>query len=120
MVRKDGVRRLDALYGMQAEDGEIVRVRNRVLIDDPTGGPRHAFSTLEITAPKGLHARLNRAVSAGTLNDLRPGREAVLVRVFKLVQPDPDVPTGERGSQRPKSWYSGFGIMSTACATRLV
>lgn len=85
LVRKDGVRQLDALYEMQAEDGAILTVRNRVLIDDPAGGPRYAFSTLEITAPEGPHAWLNRAVYVGTLNSLRPGREAVLVRVFKLV-----------------------------------
>ena len=85
LVRKDGVRQLDALYEMQAEDGAVITVRNRVLIDDPAGGPRYAFSTLEITAPEGPHAWLNRAVYVGTLNSLRPGREAVLVRVFKLV-----------------------------------
>lgn len=85
LVRKDGVRQLDALYEMQAEDGAIITVRNRVLIDDPAGGPRYAFSTLEITAPEGPHAWLNRAVYVGTLNSLRPAREAVLVRVFKLI-----------------------------------
>lgn len=85
LVRKDSIRRLDALYEMQAEDGVIITVRNRVLIDDPADGLRYAFSTLEITAPAGPHAWLNRAVYVGTLNSLRPGREAVLVRVFKLI-----------------------------------
>lgn len=85
LIRKDGVRQLDALYEMQAEDGAVITVRNRVLIDDPAGGPRYAFSTLEITAPEGPHAWLNRAVYVGTLNSLRPGRESVLVRVFKVI-----------------------------------
>ena len=47
LIRKDGVRQLDALYELQADDGAIITVRNRVLIDDPgSGRPRYAFSTL--------------------------------------------------------------------------
>jgi Protein of unknown function (DUF3237) len=86
LIRKDGVRRLDALYEMQAEDGAIITVRNQVLIAPGAGGaPDYRFSTLEITAPEGPHAWLNRLVFVGTLHSLRPAREAVLVRVFKLV-----------------------------------
>ena len=84
LIRKDGVRRLDALYEMQAEDGAIITVRNQVLIA-PGGGADYRFSTLDITAPEGPHAWLNRLVFVGTLHSLRPAREAVLVRVFKLV-----------------------------------
>jgi hypothetical protein len=87
LVRKDGVRRLDALYEMQAEDGAILTVRNHVLIDPGRGGggADYRFSTLEITAPEGPHAWLNRLVFVGTLNSLRPAREAVLIRAYKLV-----------------------------------
>ena len=86
LIRKDGVRRLDALYEMQADDGAIITVRNQVLIAPGTGGaPDYRFSTLEITAPEGPHAWLNRLVFVGTLHSLRPTREAVLVRVFKVV-----------------------------------
>jgi Protein of unknown function (DUF3237) len=86
LIRKDGVRQLDALYELQAEDGAVITVRNRVLIDDPgSGRPRYAFSTLEITAPEGPHAWLNRGVYVGTLDSLRPQRAAVLIRVFKVV-----------------------------------
>jgi len=86
LIRKDGVRRLDALYEMQAEDGAILTVRNQVLIAPGSGGaPDYRFSNLDITAPEGPHAWLNRLVFVGTLHSLRPGREAVLVRVFKLV-----------------------------------
>ena len=85
LVRKDGVRRLDALYEMQAEDGAVITVRNQVLIAPGSGGvPDYRFSTVEITAPEGPHAWLNRLVFVGTLNSLRPAREAVLVRAFKL------------------------------------
>ena len=85
LVRKDGVRQLDALYELRAEDGAVITVRNRVLVDDPPGGPRYAFSTLEITAPEGPHAWLNRGVCVGTLDSLRPARAAVCIRVFKVV-----------------------------------
>lgn len=85
LIRKDGVRRLDALYEMQADDGAVITVRNQVLIDPGRGGPDYRFSTLDITAPEGPHAWLNRLVFVGTLNSLRPGREAVLIRVFKVV-----------------------------------
>ncbi len=85
LIRKDGVRRLDALYEMQAEDGAIITVRNQVLIAPGGGGADYRFSTLDITAPEGPHAWLNRLVFVGTLNSLRPAREAVLVRVFKVV-----------------------------------
>ncbi len=86
LIRKDGVRRLDALYEMQADDGAIITVRNQVLIAPGSGGaPDYRFSTLDITAPEGPHAWLNRLVFVGTLHSLRPAREAVLVRVFKVV-----------------------------------
>ena len=86
LIRKDGVRQLDALYELQADDGAVITVRNRVLIDDQgSGRPRYAFSTLEITAPEGPHAWLNRGVYVGTLDSLRPQRAAVLIRVFKVV-----------------------------------
>jgi len=86
LIRKDGVRQLDALYELQADDGAVITVRNRVLIDDPGAGrPRYAFSTLEITAPEGPHGWLNRGVYVGTLDSLRPQRAAVLIRVFKVV-----------------------------------
>ena len=86
LIRKDGVRRLDALYEMQADDGAVITVRNQVLVaPGSAGAPDYRFSTLDITAPEGPHAWLNRLVFVGTLHSLRPAREAVLVRVFKVV-----------------------------------
>ena len=85
LVRKDGVRVLNALYELQTDDGAIITVNNHVLVDDQPGRQRYVFSTLEITAPKGPHVWLNRGVFVGTLNSLRPGRSAVLIRVYKVV-----------------------------------
>jgi Protein of unknown function (DUF3237) len=83
-LRPDGVKELDALYEMQTEDGAIITVRNRVLIDDPTGPHRYARSVVRLTAPDGPHEWLNRRVFVGTLTSLRPEKQAVLISVFML------------------------------------
>ncbi|SEE69906.1 Protein of unknown function [Rhizobiales bacterium GAS191] len=85
LVRKDGVTLLDALYEMQTADGAILTVNNKVLIDPGNGPAGYRFSTIAITAPDGPHAWLNRLILVGTLTSLRPRREAVLIRAFKLV-----------------------------------
>lgn len=84
LVRKDGARQLDALYEMQTDDGAIITVRNKVLIDDPAGGPRYAFSTLELSAPEGKYGWLNRRIFVGTLQSLQPERAAVSIRVYRI------------------------------------
>jgi hypothetical protein len=85
LVRKDGVRKLDALYELQTEDGAVITVRNQVTIDPGQGGgPEYRFSTLELTAPEGPHGWLNRRVFVGTLHSLRPAPQ-VLIRVYQLV-----------------------------------
>ncbi|NGM23098.1 DUF3237 domain-containing protein [Roseomonas stagni] len=83
LVRRDGVRRLEALYEMQAEDGAIITVLNKVVVAPVQGGEDYRFSTIEVTAPDGPHAWLNRLAFVGTLHSLRP-RMAVLVRVYSL------------------------------------
>jgi len=85
LVRADGVRRLDAFYEMRTDDGTVLTVRNRVLIDDPPGATRYAFSNVEITAPEGPHDWLNRRVLVGTLNTMQPERMAVRIRVYQLI-----------------------------------
>ena len=84
LIRPDGVKRLDALYEMQTDDGAILTVRNQVVVDE-TLTPRYAFSAIELTAPDGPYAWLNRVQIVGTLNSLRPERNAVVIRAFKLV-----------------------------------
>lgn len=85
LQRADGVRELDALYELQTDDGVVLTVHNRVLIDDPPGGTRYALSSVSVVAPAGPYEWLNRRVYAGTLDVLRPRREAVLVRVYRLL-----------------------------------
>ena len=86
LIRRDGVRRLDALYEMQAEDGTVLTVRNQVLIAPGQGdAAEYRFSSIEITAPEaGPHAWLNRRVFVGTLHSLRPAQTAVLIRAYQL------------------------------------
>jgi AcrR family transcriptional regulator len=85
LVRADGVKELDALYEMRTDDGAMITVRNRVVIEDPSPQGRYARSTVRLTAPEGPYAWLNRRVFIGTLAALRPAREAVKVSVYLVV-----------------------------------
>lgn len=82
LLRGDGVRTLDALYELQTDDGAIFTVRNQVLISPQPEQPR--FSFIQITAPE-EYGWLNQSIHVGTLDSLRPDREAVLIRVFRLI-----------------------------------
>lgn len=82
LLRPDGVKELDALYEMQTDDGAVITVHNQVLVDDAAGPPRYARSTVRLRAPDGPHAWLNRRVFIGTLQSLRPARDAVQIQVF--------------------------------------
>lgn len=79
LVRPDGVRHLDALYEVEAEDGSVITVRNRVTI---AGDYRRSY--LQVQAPAGPHGWLNDVVLVGTLESLRPTQDAVRIRVYKL------------------------------------
>ncbi len=82
LLRGDGVRNLDALYELQTDDGAIFTVRNQVIISPQPERPR--FSFIQITAPE-EYGWLNQSIHVGTLDSLRPERDAVLIRVFRLV-----------------------------------
>ena len=81
-TRPDGARELDALYEMQVQDGAILTIRNRVVIDETGPGPRYALSLIAVTAPAGPWAWLSRRMILGTLQPARPMREAVLIRAW--------------------------------------
>lgn len=84
LLRPDGVKELDALYEMQVDDGTVITVHNRVLIDDQAQPGRYARSVVELRAPAGPHAWLNRRVFVGTLQSLQPQRLAVRITVYEL------------------------------------
>ena len=83
LLRADGVKELDALYEVQLHDGTVLTVRNRVTIDEQVQ-PRYARSVVQVTAPAGPWAWLNRRCLVGSLQSLRPQAQAVLVSVFVL------------------------------------
>ncbi len=81
LLRADGVLELDALYEMRTDDGTLLSVRNHVIIDSSAA---YARSHVEITAPGGPYAWLNRRLFVGTLRTLLPERKAVCIRVFEV------------------------------------
>jgi Protein of unknown function (DUF3237) len=83
LIRKDGVRMLDALYELQTDDGAILTVHNKVTIAPNPDGTAYSFSKIDITAPEGPHDWINRLVFVGTLHSLRP-EPKVLIRVYSL------------------------------------
>jgi len=85
LVRQDGARLLDAVYELRTDDGAVITVSNQVLVRTPTGQPRYALSHIRLSAPNGKYGWLNDYVYTGTLDSLRPKRNAVLIRVFRLV-----------------------------------
>lgn len=84
LLRPDGIKELDALYEMQADDGTVITVHNRVLIDDTVQPARYARSVVRLRAPAGPHEWLNRRVFVGTLQSLQPERAAVRITVYEL------------------------------------
>jgi hypothetical protein len=85
LVRKDGVTMLDALYEMQTDDGAVLTIRNQVKIDPAAKPAPYIRSSVEVTAPEGPHAWLNRAIFVGTLHPLPPEKKAVVIRVYEVV-----------------------------------
>ena len=84
LLRPDGVKELHALYELQTDDGAVLTIDNRVLIDETLQPVRYALSRITVTAPEGPHAWLNRRLLVGTLVPLRPARDAVLIRAFLM------------------------------------
>lgn len=84
LLRPDGVKELDALYEMQTDDGAVITVHNQVLVDMPTPEQRYARSVVKFRAPAGPYEWLNRRVFLGTLDSLKPAKNAVKITVFQL------------------------------------
>lgn len=84
LLRSDGIKELDALYEMQAENGDILTIHNKVIVDEDREPERYAMSVISVTAPKGDLAWLNRRSIVGTLQSARPNRQAVVVRGWML------------------------------------
>jgi hypothetical protein len=84
LLRPDGIKELDALYEMQTDDGAVITVHNQVVVDIPTPEQRYARSVVKFRAPAGPYEWLNRRVFVGTLESLKPVKNAVKITVFQL------------------------------------
>lgn len=84
LLRPDGVKELDAKYDMEVGSAVVLKIRNRVLIDESRKPDRYAMSVIQVTAPKGPLAWLNRRLLLGTLQTARPERLAVVVRAWMM------------------------------------
>jgi hypothetical protein len=82
LLRPDGIKELDALYDLQTDDGAVITVRNRVLVDESRTPQRYARSVVRLVAPDGPHAWINRRLFVGTLESLRPQRSAVRLHTY--------------------------------------
>lgn len=82
LVRRDGVTELDALYEMQAHDGAVLTIRNRVVIDRTLPEP-YRMSRIEVSAPDGPWAVLSRRLIVGTLQ-VPDGGQAVIIRGWEV------------------------------------
>lgn len=82
LLRPDGTKELDAVYEMQVENGNVLMIRNRVVVDESRQPSRYAMSVISISAPNGDLEWLNRRVILGTLQTARPDRQAVVVRAW--------------------------------------
>lgn len=82
--RADGVKELVAVYEMQCDDGTVLSIDNRALVDDQAPEGRYCVGRLFVAAPDGPHGWLNRRVLVATVQPLRPARAAVLVRAWRV------------------------------------
>lgn len=82
LLRPDGIKELEAVYEMQADGGDILMIRNTVIVDETRQPERYAMSVLSVSAPDGEFGWLNRRLVLGTLQTARPSRQAVVVRAW--------------------------------------
>ena len=80
ILRSDGVKELDALYEMEADNGDIITIRNQVLVDQNGLDERYAMSVIKVMAASTEFNWLNRRLIIGTLQSARPRLNAVIVR----------------------------------------
>ncbi|MBO9464223.1 DUF3237 domain-containing protein [Tropicibacter sp. R15_0] len=83
VLRPDGVKELDALYEMQASNGDVLTIRNRVIVDETREPERYAMSVISVSAPAGDLDWLNRRLILGSLQSARPERPAVIIRAWE-------------------------------------
>ncbi|NIE64218.1 DUF3237 domain-containing protein [Burkholderia sp. Ax-1719] len=84
LVRQDGFKQLSATYELKTDDGAVISVSNHVLAPAQRAPGQAVFSNIDLVAPQGKYGWINNDVYVGTLDSLKPGRDAVLIRIYKL------------------------------------
>ncbi|WP_321876812.1 DUF3237 domain-containing protein [Paraburkholderia bannensis] len=84
LVRQDGFKQLSATYELKTDDGAVISVSNHVLAPAQRAPGQAVFSNIDLVAPEGKYGWINDNVYVGTLDSLRPARDAVLIRIYKL------------------------------------
>lgn len=72
---------------MRTDDGTLISVRNRVIVDETRKPGRYAMSVITATVGEGPLTWLNRRLLIGTLQSARPERQAVIVRAWLMDAP---------------------------------
>jgi Protein of unknown function (DUF3237) len=92
LSRNDGASSVEAAYYMKTDDGVLIRIVNRGVggggppVTDAANGERFfMFTQPSFEAPVGKYDWLNRSMFVGTLGARKDAKNAVLIRVFRLV-----------------------------------
>jgi len=92
LSRSDGAGTVEAAYYLKTDDGTLIRVVNKGVSsgDPPSTDPASGetffmFTHPSFEAPLGKYDWLNRSMCVGTLGARKGTRNAVLIRVFRLV-----------------------------------
>ncbi len=80
LVRPDGVLEVKAIYSIKTDDGAVIAVDNRGLVD-VSASSRYVRTAPTFQAPKGKYEWLNRRVFVGTITP-SPKGDFVTIRVF--------------------------------------
>lgn len=82
LVRPDGVLEVKAIYSIKTDDGSVIAVDNRGLVD-MSASPRYVRTAPTFQAPKGKYEWLNRRVFVGSITP-SPQGDFVTIRVFQV------------------------------------
>ena len=84
LVRPDGIIEVNAIYMIRTDDGAVINVENRGIIDT-TGGTLYIRTAPKFTAPTGPYDWLNKHLflSAIRVDPEQPGY--VFIRVYKVL-----------------------------------
>ena len=93
LTRSDGAGSVEASYYFKTDDGVLIRVTNTGVssggappaVDAATGERFFMFTHPSFEAPIGKYDWLNRSMYIGTLGARKDARNAVVIRVFRIV-----------------------------------